>query len=175
MQEFVCPDGTMSVNGVCRMFMTPNQREDLKVKEEIKPSVTGFDFDFQKVGDVKETADNIISSNMDYYNSFVQDKFGISPNVNTVLRLGTAAVTGSFLPVIAPLFIGGALKSADNRRIQNITDRDPQGTINTVPARIMNIQPTPRDTYMGGGGGGASVSQKQAGPGFDNVTEAGSF
>ena len=35
MKEFVCPDGTMSVDGVCRMFMTPNQREDLKVKEEI--------------------------------------------------------------------------------------------------------------------------------------------
>jgi len=156
MQEFVCPDGTMSVNGVCRMFMTPNQREELKVKEEIKPSTTGFDFDFEKIGAMKETADEMISSNLNYYDSFVQDKLGIPPVVQNVARIGATVATGSLMPFAIPFVAGAALKAADNRRVQNITMQDPQGTINTTPARIMNIQPTPRDTYMGGGGGNNS-------------------
>jgi hypothetical protein len=153
MQEFVCPDGTMSVNGVCRMFMTPNQREDLKVKEEIKPSTTGFDFfDFEKIGAMKETADQMISSNLNYYDSFVQDKLGIPPVVQNVARMGATVATGSLMPFAIPFMVGGALRAADNRRVQNITMQDPQGTINTTPARIMNIQPTAQDIYRGGGG-----------------------
>jgi hypothetical protein len=152
MQEFVCPDGTMSVNGVCRMFMTPNQREDLKVKEEIKPSTTGFDFDFEKIGAMKETADQMISNNLNYYDFFVQDKLGIPPVVQNVARIGATVATGSLMPFAIPFMAGGALRAADNRRVQNITMQDPQGTINTTPARIMNIQPTAQDIYRGGGG-----------------------
>ena len=168
MQEFVCPDGTMSVNGVCRMFMTPNQREELKVKpksfdekyESIEDIPKGFSFDFEKIGGVKETADNMISDNINYYNNFVEDKLGIPSNVQNALRFGTTAASilggGSLMSVAAPFaipfMIGGALRGKEENRVRDITMRDPQGDIQTTPARIMNIQPTAQDIYRGGGG-----------------------
>jgi hypothetical protein len=188
MQEFVCPDGTMSVNGVCRMFMTPNQREELKVKpksfdekyESIEDIPKGFSFDFEKIGGVKETADNMISNNMNYYNDFVEKNLGIPSSVQTAARFGVSAygaMTGGSLASVAapfaiPFMVGGALKAADNRRVQNITMQDPQGTINTPPARIMNIQPTPQDIYRGGGGDRPSPSPAKTSQGVTSAQHA---
>jgi len=210
MKEFMCPDGTMSVNQICRMFMskadrdrlagivpkpdkslvtgtknivetiergagtdiknipTPKKSFDEKYESiediPVKKPAQGFNFDFDQVSDFKESADNMISSNLNYYDSFVQDKLGISPVVQNVARIGATVATGSLMPFAIPFMAGGALRAADNRRIQNITMQDPQGTINTTPARIMNIQPTPQDIYRGGGGDrGSSGPTAQAG------------
>ena len=186
MNEFVCPDGTMSVNGVCRMFMTPNQREDLKVKDKIKPTSSSFSFDFENIGDTKETADNMISKNIDAYQNFVEDKLGISPQTQTLGTFASMAYGlsqgGGALAVLGPVavpFIGGAIiNQNENRRIQNITDRDPQGTITTY-----NMQNRGSPNPYGGGptgiqSGMATQTQKQAGPGFKgtgSALEMGSF
>lgn len=210
MKEFMCPDGTMSVNQICRMFMskadrnklagivpkpdaslitgtknivntiereagtdiknipTPKKSFDEKYESiediPVKKPAQGFNFDFDQVTDFKESADSMITSNIDYYNNFVQDKFGISPTAQNIFRVGAALTASSAIGAIAPFAIpfiaGGALKAADNRRIQNITMNDPQGDITTIdPAtvqrrmQIMSIQPTQQDIYRGGGPG----------------------
>jgi len=179
MQEFICPNGRMSVNGVCPIFegddgqikdfQTPktfdqkyNEIEDIK-KEREKSGF--FKFDFEKDTESKnDNANNIINKNINYYNNFVEDKLGIPSNVQNALRFGTTAASilggGSLMSVAAPFaipfMIGGALRGKEENRVRDITMRDPQGDIQTTPARIMNIQPTPRDTYMGGGGGNNS-------------------
>jgi len=150
MQEFICPNGRMSVNGVCPIF----EGDDGQIKDFNKPKEKSFfQFDFEKpTENAFEKADNIISKNIGAYNSFVEEKLGIPSNVQNIFRAGTTIATGSLMPFAIPFVAGAALNAAENRRVQNVTMQDPQGTINTTPARIMNIQPTPRDTYMGGGG-----------------------
>jgi len=206
MKEFMCPDGTMSVNQICRMFMSKADRDRLagivpkpdeslvtgtkNIVETIErgagtdiknipiPKKTfdqkyesiedipitkpakGFNFDFEQVSNVKEKADQMITSNIDYYDNYIADNFGINPKVSGALRVGSIIKTGSLMPLAIPFLAGGALKAADNRRIQNITMNDPQGNITTIDPiavakrmQIMSIQPTARDTYMGGGPG----------------------
>ena len=141
MKEFVCPNGRMSVNGVCPIF----EGDDGQIKD-IKKDKGIFEFDFEKPTESTfQSAGNIISNNLNAYNNFVENKLGIPSNVQNVFRIGSALATSSIVPFAIPFIAGGALKAADNRRVQNITMQDPQGTINTTPARIMNIQPTPQD------------------------------
>lgn len=182
MQEFICPNGRMSVNGVCPIFegddgqikdfQTP-KTFDNKLKEDREKSGF-FKFDFEKDTESKnDNANNIINKNINYYNNFVEDKLGIPSNVQNALRFGTTAASilggGSLISVAAPFAIpfmlGGALRSKEENRIQNITNQDTQGTINTVVSpKIMNIQPTPQDIYRGGGGDrGSSGPTAQAG------------
>ena len=181
MQEFICPNGRMSVNGVCPIFegddgqikdfQTPktfdqkyNEIEDIK-KEREKSGF--FKFDFEKDTESKnDNANNIINKNINYYNNFVEDKLGIPSNVQNALRFGTSAVSafsgGSLMsvagPFAIPFMIGGALRGKEENRVRDITMRDPQGDIQTTPARIMNIQPTAEDIYRGGGGENRSYS-----------------
>ena len=181
MQEFICPNGRMSVNGVCPIFegddgqikdfQTPktfdqkyNEIEDIE-KQRDKSSF--FKFDFEKDTESKnDNANNIINKNINYYNNFVEDKLGIPSNVQNALRFGSSAVSafsgGSLMSVAAPFaipfVIGGALRGKEEKRVRDITMQDPQGDIQTTPARIMNIQPTPQDIYRGGGGENRSYS-----------------
>ena len=171
MQEFICPNGRMSVNGVCPIFegddgqikdfQTPktfdqkyNEIEDIEKQRE-KSSF--FKFDFEKPTKAAfEKADNIISNNINYYNNFVEDKLGIPSGVQNVFRIGSAltasSAIGAIAPFAIPFMLGGALKASDNRRIENITMQDPQGDIQSYPTATMNIQPTAQDIYRGGGG-----------------------
>jgi hypothetical protein len=158
MQEFICPNGKMSVNGVCPMF--ENDVSQQIETFENNPFKQPFKFDFEKGTESKnDNANNIISKNINYYNNFVEDKLGIPSNVQSALRIGSSAYSaltgGSLMSVAAPFaipfMIGGALRGKEENRVRDITMRDPQGDIQTTPARIMNIQPTPQDIYRGGG------------------------
>ena len=179
-KEFVCPNGRMSVNGVCPIFEGGDgQVKDFKKtstydalkedeifgEEKIKEEKGIFEFDFMKPTESAfEKADNIISNNLNAYNNFVENKLGISPNVQNIFRVGTAIATGSLMPFAIPFIAGAALRNSENNRIQNITDQDPQGTINTVVSpKIMNIQPTAQDIARGGGGDRPSPARTSQG------------
>ena len=111
-----------------------------------------------------EKADNIISNNLNAYNNFVENKLGISPNAQNVLRIGSTIATGSLMPFVIPFLGGMALNNSENNRIQNITNQDPQGTINTVVSpSTMNIQPTAQDIARGGGGDRPSPARTSQG------------
>ena len=195
MQEFICPNGRMSVNGVCPIFegddgqikdfQTPktfdqkyNEIEDIK-KEREKSGF--FKFDFEKDTESKnDNANNIINKNINYYNNFIEDNLGIPSNVQNALRFGSSAVSafsgGSLMSVAAPFaipfVIGGALRGKEEKRVRDITMQDPQGDIQTTPARIMNIQPTPQDIYRGGGGGGNQSSAATTSQGVTSAQHA---
>ena len=172
MNEFICPNGRMSVNGVCPIF----EGDDGQVKDFQKPKT--FDDKYDEIEDIPikkssgifewdldkptvsalKSADNIIASNISYYNNFVEDTLGIPSNVQNAFRVGSAAVNiasgggalGVIGPFALPFMVGGFLKNKENERIENITDKDPQGDIRTFPTKTMNIQPTPQDIARGG-------------------------
>jgi len=160
MQEFICPNGRMSVNGVCPIF----EGDDGQIKDFQTPKTfdqrdksSFFKFDFENdIPSKFQSAKNIISSNIDYYNNFVEDKLGIPSSVQNFFKIGSALTAsspiGAIAPFAIPFMLGSALKASDNRRIENITMQDPQGTIQSYPTATMNIQPTAQDIYRGGGG-----------------------
>ena len=170
MQEFICPNGRMSVNGVCPIF----EGDDGQIKDFNKPKEKSFfKFDFEKpTENAFEKADNIISKNIGAFNSFIEEKLGIPSNVQNVFRIGTTIATGSLMPFAIPFLGGMALNNAENTRIQNITMQDPQGDIQTTPTRIMNIQPTPQDIYRGGGGDRPSPSPARTSQGVTSAQHA---
>jgi hypothetical protein len=185
MEEFVCADGRMSVNGICPVSSYPGYQDPTKntvttpvidtnqnvsggdgnnniTKDYSKNVKSNFQWDFDKVGNKIQNFGDTIKGNIDAYDKYVEDNLGISKNVSNVLRAGAVVkgvaaygLAGALVPFAIPFMAGGALNAKqkkENERITNITMQDPQGTINTPPARIMNIQPTPQDIYRGGGG-----------------------
>ena len=132
--------------------------------------------------DFGQMARNIIKNRaIDY----VGKKVGL-PALGTVLGLGQSFVNPLGLAAFGPAGVGiGALQNI-NQSIQGSTfgrsatiadylaakraekaakrdyERDKQGDVQTVPAKIMNIQPTPQDIARGqigeGGGGGMSAN-----------------
>ena len=185
MKEFVCPNGRLSVNGVCGIF----EGDDGQIKDFQKPKTFDdtymeiediekdrkkgvFKFDFEKNTPSKfETANNILGKNIEYYNNFVESNLGIPSNVQTAFRVGASAASafggGSLVSVVAPFaipfVIGGALKSADEKRIEKITMQDPQGDIQTFNTAIMNIPSTPQDDYRGGQYSGGNTKSSSSG------------
>src|SRR6056300_289292 len=125
MQEFICPNGRMSINGACpifegddgqiRDFQTP-KTFDNQLKEDRKKSGF-FKFDFEKdTPSAKKSAGNIISENIGAYNSFVENNLGIPSSVQNVARVGSAisgfgnyGIMGAITPFAIPFVLGGAL------------------------------------------------------------------
>jgi len=188
MQEFICPNGRMSVNGVCPIFegddgqikdfQTP-KTFDNKLKEDRKKSGF-FKFDFEKeTPSAKKSAGNIISENIGAYNSFVENNLGIPSSVQNVARIGSAisgfgtyGIVGAIAPFAIPFVAGAALNNRENNRVQDITMQDPQGDIQTI-----NLQKAATgSSYSTGGIGtsaGASRDPAGTGGGSRQATSAG--
>jgi len=180
--EFVCSDGRMSVNGICKVDQ-PDSVDTSNLTKEIIETSKDDEGDRQKIRDweekvkrdkvlkdLEETSDyfpelgkekkgkfewnfdkenktdgykNTVNNNISAYNNWVETNIGIPTSVQNVARVGgtVAALTGGSgaLAVVAPwaipFFIGGAInraERAERERIQNITDQDQQGDIQTV-------------------------------------------
>jgi len=159
MQEFICPNGRMSVNGVCPIF----EGDDGQIKDFNKPKEKSFfKFDFEKpTENAFEKADNIISKNIGAYNSFVQEKLGIPPIVQNVGRVITAAsnLSMGYAPVTAlapfaiPFVIGGALNNRSEKQAAQ------QQSFEQLAKDKRNIQ----QYTSGGGDKGSSGPTAQAG------------
>lgn len=115
-KEFVCPNGRMSVNGVCPIFEgSDGQIKDFKTIN--KKDILEFDF-LKPTESAFESASNIISNNLNTYRDYVENKLGIPANVQNFLTIGSAAVTGSLMPFAIPFLAGGALNN-QSQKIQN--------------------------------------------------------
>lgn len=133
-EEFVCPNGRMSVNGVCPIFEGDDgQIKDFKKRstydalkedevfgeKDIKEEKGIFEFDFMKPTESAfESAGNIINNNLKAYDSFVENKLGIPTNVQNVFRIGATLTTGSLMPFAIP-FLGGAALNNQQKKIDN--------------------------------------------------------
>jgi len=142
MKEFVCPNGRMSVNGVCPIF----EGDDGQIKDMQEPrGKLQFDFELPTES-FKESAGNIISNNLNAYNSYVENNLGIPSTVSNLFTIGSALTTGSLLPFATKFVAGAFLNNQNQQRIQTITDRDTQGDITTFD---MTNRGSP-DPYGGG-------------------------
>jgi len=180
MQEFICPNGRMSVNGVCPIFegddgqikdfQTP-KTFDNKLKEDRKKS-SFFKFDFEKeTPSAKKSAGNIISENIGAYNSFVENNLGIPSSVQNVARIGSAisgfgtyGVVGAIAPFAIPFVAGAALNNQAQKKQEAAINResvkDLQGRIDK--GEFGSVTPTPQDARRGGQYDGRSTQSKDS-------------
>jgi len=171
-KEFVCPNGRMSVNGVCPIF----EGDDGQIKDFNKTTKT-FDEKYESIEDIEKdknknffkfdfegptessyvTAENLINSNINLYQDYVENKLGISKNIQTGLTafsIGQGLLTGGGFaaiaaPFIIPYAVGQKIRKNELDRIQTVTDKDTQGEITTYN---MKNRGSP-DPYGGGATG----------------------
>jgi len=136
-QEFICPNGRMSVNGVCPIF----EGNDGQIKDFKKTSTydaekedeffkdrnkSFFEFDFEKpTQSLNKSANELINENVGSYNSFVENNLGISPSlqnlgtvVSTVNNFSKYGFIGAIAPFAVVSTIGSALSNLNNNQQQ---------------------------------------------------------
>ena len=217
--EFVCSDGRMSVNGICKplepepkkqnnqelinQIVTANKNDknfakDLLTTDKYRDgfgitsegnyvnqfsggdpgNITGkdyskdvkstFEWDFDKVGNKIANFGTTVKDNINAYDDYVENNFGIPSNVQNVARVGavvkgvsTYGMAGALVPFAIPFVAGAALnnqavkeqEAAINREeTRDLQDRIDKGEFgsNTL---------TPQDkgrTDKGGNGSGSS-------------------
>jgi hypothetical protein len=191
MEEFVCADGRMSVNGVCYISKTPDQNNNIiptktfdqkfQSIEDIPIQKNNFEWSFDKVGDKVGNFNDTLTENLTSFNSYVSEKLGvenIAKNVAIGLALG---------PMAVPYMIGKSMfnKFQTNKNTQNYTDTDPQGDVVTYDMMTYNnptgSQPgfgtTPQGNYTNQFDGGDPGQSNNAGGGTfgDSVNDNSSF
>ena len=169
--EFVCSDGRMSVNGICQApqpvveqpvveqpvikqpVINNNQGggdgKDTFTKDYSKDVKSTFEWDFDKVGNKVGNFGDTVKGNINAYDDYVENEFGISKSVSYGARaVGVGAgvssygLIGAALPFTIPFLAGGALNNKqqkENERITNITNQDTQGSDNTVDMATYGI------------------------------------
>ena len=193
-KEFICPNGRMSINGVCPLF----EGDDGQIKDFNKPKTFDekyseiediqkekekgfFEFDFEKpTFSSKKSAKNIIADNLSFYNSFVEDNLGIPSNIQNTVRIGTAGINlmsgsgiiGVVAPFAIPFMAGAALKNQAQKEQQAAINRE---SVRDLQGRIDKGQfgsntPTPQDKartdYGGSRSGGSKGSIGSRGEGM---------
>jgi hypothetical protein len=144
MEEFVCADGRMSVNGVCYISKTPDQNNNIiptktfdqkfQSIEDIPIQKNNFEWSFDKVGDKVGNFNDTLTENLTSFNSYVSEKLGvenIAKNVAIGLALG---------PMAVPYMIGKSMfnQFQKNKNTQNYTDTNPQGDVVTYDMMTYN-------------------------------------
>ena len=151
MQEYVCADGRMSVNGMCSI---PNQGNNNITKDFSKDVKSNFQWDFDKVGNKVQDFGTMMKDNINTYDNYIQENLGIPKGVSNTLRAGSVVqgvgaygALGALVPFAIPFMAGGALNAKqkkENERITNITNQDTQGSNNTIDMTTYGI-PTAGD------------------------------
>ena len=143
MEEFVCADGRMSVNGVCYISKTPDQNNNIiptktfdqkfQSIEDIPIQKNNFEWSFDKVGDKVGNFNDTLTENLTSFNSYVSEKLGvenIAKNAAIGLALGPYAI---------PLTIGKSMfDQYQNNNITNKTMKDTQGDVVTYDMMTYN-------------------------------------
>jgi hypothetical protein len=145
MEEFVCADGRMSVNGVCYIAKTPDQGNDNNTILPPPPSSkNNFEWSFDKVGDTVGNFNDTLTENLTSFNTYVSEKLGVE-NIAKNAAIGLALG-----PYALPLAIGKSMfdQFQTNKNTQNYTDTDPQGDVVTYDMMTYNNQP--QDYGQGG-------------------------
>tara|TARA_R100000951_G_scaffold53015_2_gene44649 strand:+ start:992 stop:1576 length:585 start_codon:yes stop_codon:yes gene_type:complete len=181
MAEYVCADGRMSVNGICPVVNQGNDNNNI-TKDYSKDVKSNFQWDFDKVGNKVANFGTTIKSNINAYDSYIEDNLGISKDTSKGFRtvgvaagVGTYGVIGALVPFAIPFMAGGALnkkQQKENERITNITNQDTQGSDNTIDMATYGI-PTAgqtgfnihNDAYDQGNSGTGSAGRGGASPG----------
>ena len=147
--EFVCSDGRMSVNGICQApqpvveqpvveqpVINNNQGgggdgKDTFTKDYSKDVKSNFEWDFDKVGNKVGNFGDTVKSNINAYDDYVEENFGIPKGVSYGARavgvgmgVSTYGMAGALLPFTIPFIAGGALNNSEKKKQQYITDQN---------------------------------------------------
>ena len=125
-EEFICPNGRMSVNGVCPIFEGDDgQIKDIKKKstydalkedEIFEEDKEVFKFDFEEPTESAfQSASNIIGNNIRTYNEYVEDKLGIPPLTQNIFTGALMLATGNPLPLFTQFAAGDALRRQEEK------------------------------------------------------------
>ena len=178
----------MSINGICSV-KNNNQNvggygKNNFTKDYSKDVKSTFEWDFDKVGNKIGNFGSTVKSNINAYDNYVENEFGISKNVSNAFRVGAVVqgvgaygAVGALVPFAIPFMAGGALNASqikENERITNITNQDTQGSDNTIDMATYGI-PTAgqpgfnihNDAYDKGNSGNNDYGSASAGGGFD--------
>jgi hypothetical protein len=207
MAEYVCLDGRMSVNGICPASSYPGYQEsaentvttpvidtnqnvsngdgkDTFTKDYSKDVKSNFQWDFDKVGNKIGNFGDTVKGNINAYDDYVENEFGISKNVSKGFRavgvgmgVGAYGAVGALVPFAIPFMAGGALNNKqekENERITKATMNDTQGSNNTIDMATYGI-PTAgdvgfnihNDKYDKGNSGGNNYGGATQSGGFD--------
>ena len=170
MEEYICRDGRMSVNGICAIDQKDSTEtydttqtiidasKDNKILDDLAKDGTpdyypnlgkekkSFSWDMDKPSKVKDF-NTTMNQSINAYNSFIEENLGIPADVQHAVRTGAAIyglTSGAGIAAVAgpfalPLFIGNAMRKKEINRIQNITDSDKQGDIETIDMMTYDI------------------------------------
>jgi len=210
--EFVCSDGRMSVNGICQApqpvveqpvikqpVINNNQgngdSRDTFTKDYSKDVKSTFEWDFDKVGNKIANFGTTVKDNINAYDDYVENNFGIPSNVQNVARVGavvkgvsTYGMAGALVPFAIPFVAGAALNNQavkeqeaainreETRDLQGRIDKGefgsntltPQDKARTDYGRSTQGSIGTRGSGMSGYGGGADMgggSPGSSGPG----------
>ena len=183
MQEYVCADGRMSINGICSVVNQNNDNNNIiPTKDYSKDVKSSFEWDFDKVGNKIGNFGDTVKGNINAYNDYIEDNLGIPKGVSYGARavgvgmgVSSYGLIGAALPFTIPFLAGGALNAKqkkENERITQATMKDPQGDIQTI-----NLQKAATgSSYSTGGIGtsaGASRDPAGTGGGSQQATSSG--
>tara|TARA_R100000951_G_scaffold12306_1_gene9933 strand:+ start:1815 stop:2369 length:555 start_codon:yes stop_codon:yes gene_type:complete len=177
MEEFVCADGRMSVNGVCYISKIPDQNNNIiptktfdqkfQSIEDIPIQKNNFEWSFDKVGDTVGNFNDTLTENLTSFNSYVSEKLGvenIAKNAAIGLALGPYAV---------PFRIGKSMfdQFQTNKNTQNYTNTDPQGNIVTYDMMTYDNN-QPQDYGQGGASQQTQASYEDSSGSYTGQGEA---
>ena len=183
--EFVCSDGRMSVNGICQApqpvveqpvikqpVINNNQgngdSRDTFTKDYSKDVKSTFEWDFDKVGNKIQNFGTTVKDNINAYDNYVEENFGISKNVQNVFRAGavvkgvaTYGAVGALVHFAIPFVAGAALNNQavkeQEAAINREETRDLQGRIDKGEFGSNTLTPQDKGrTDKGGNGSGSS-------------------
>ena len=183
--EFVCSDGRMSVNGICQApqpvveqpvikqpVINNNQgngdSRDTFTKDYSKDVKSTFEWDFDKVGNKIANFGTTVKDNINAYDDYVENNFGIPSNVQNVARVGavdkgvsTYGMAGALVPFAIPFVAGAALNNQavkeQEAAINREETRDLQGRIDKGEFGSNTLTPQDKGrTDKGGNGSGSS-------------------
>jgi hypothetical protein len=200
MAEYVCADGRMSVNGICSVLnqndgsnniiptKTFDQKyesiEDIPTKDYSKDVKSNFQWDFDKVGNKIANFGTTVKGNINAYDDYIEENFGIPKAVNYGTRavsvgmgISSYGAVGALVPFAIPFMAGGALNNKqkkENERITQATMKDNQGDISTIDMATYGM-PTYGDVGFNihndagdqGNSGSNDYGSASAGGGFD--------
>ena len=186
--EFVCSDGRMSVNGICQApqpvveqpvikqpVINNNQSNgdsrDTFTKDYSKDVKSTFEWDFDKVGNKIANFGTTVKDNINAYDDYVENNFGIPSNVQNVARVGavvkgvsTYGMAGALVPFAIPFVVGGALNNQavkeQEAAINREETRDLQGRIDKGDFGSNTLTNQDKGRIDKGGSGSSSDGSK---------------
>ena len=149
MQEYVCADGRMSVNGMCSVSnITKDYSKDVK---------SNFEWNFDKVGDKVEDFNQTMKDGITSFDSYIQDNLGIKNAAKN------AAIGLALGPMAVPYFLGkNVFNQYQNNIITDKTMKDPQGDIVTYDMMTYNNN-QPQDHGQGAADGSGGYNEGDGG------------